>query len=60
VRQPKPCKLCRRSPATVPDRTRTTGRFVPEICAACHAHRLAGDLADIIQAAQGRATPRDR
>ena len=49
----KMCKLCGKSPATVPDRQRM-GRMLNSVCAQCHSQRLVGDLRAILESAEKR------
>jgi hypothetical protein len=50
--KPRLCKLCHQRPAAVPDRDRP--RRYNEICADCHARRLANDLAIVLAYNQQR------
>ncbi len=44
----KLCEVCRVNPATVPDRERM-GRPIKRVCSECHADRLRGDWAVIME-----------
>lgn len=44
----KLCELCKKKPATVPDRDRP-GRLINRLCSDCHAARLAGDMETILR-----------
>lgn len=44
----KLCKLCRLRPAAVPDRN-IMGRPIKKICRECHAARICGDLARVLE-----------
>lgn len=47
------CIECKEREATVPDRNQP-GRPIKRVCAACHAKRLRGDLAEIKRLASHR------
>ncbi len=44
----KLCILCRKAPATLPDRY-AAGRMTLKVCRFCHAARLAGDVRAIMR-----------
>jgi hypothetical protein len=51
------CILCRKNPASVPDRERYPLKPTPVICSDCHAARLAGDLKRIVRVAADAKGP---
>lgn len=54
----KLCKLCRKNPAEVPDRERYRGVWRKEVCRECHAARLAGDFAEVLEVERARREAR--
>lgn len=54
----KLCELCHKNYATLPDRERG-GSPVKRICSDCHAERLRGDMACILNASRKRQHDRN-
>jgi len=54
----KMCEVCGANPATVPDRERM-GRPINRVCSSCHAARLRGDIAYIMEVNKKRREAND-
>jgi len=48
MKKQKMCEICGKNPATIPDRERM-GRLINRVCGCCHAARLRGDMAYIME-----------
>lgn len=53
MKKVKMCEICGKNPATVPNREQM-GRLINRVCGCCHAARLRGDMAYIMECYKNR------